>query len=69
MDLSDNHTYNQKNIPQNKAESEGSKQTRFKKDKTIRQDNIQIFINIIFFKYRTRQIKTTKTNNKVTYLN
>ena len=33
-----------------------------------RQYNIQIFDKIIFFKYRTRQIKTTETN-KVTYLN
>ena len=35
----------------------------------IRQYNIQIFYKIIFFKYRTRQIKTTETNKKVTYLN
>ena len=33
----------------------------------IRQYNIQIFYKIIFFNYRTRQIKTTETNKKVTY--
>ena len=31
-----------------------------------RQYNIQIFDKIIFFKYRTRQIKTIETNKKVT---
>ena len=33
-----------------------------------RQYNIHIFNKIIFFSYRTKQIKTTETN-KVTYLN
>ena len=33
----------------------------------IRQNNIQIFFKIIFFKYRTRQLKTIETNKKVTY--
>ena len=31
--------------------------------------NIHIFDKIIIFKYRTRQIKATETNKKVTYLN
>ena len=31
-----------------------------------RQINIQNFYKIIFFKYRTRQIKSTETNKKVT---
>ena len=37
----------------------------------IRQDNtyIHIFYKIFFFTYRTKQIKTTETNMKVTYLN
>ena len=30
----------------------------------IRHYNIQIFDKIIFFKYRTRQIKTTERNKK-----
>ena len=33
------------------------------------QYNIHIFDKIIFFKYRTRQLKTTVTNEKVIYLN
>ena len=35
----------------------------------MRQDNLIFFYKIIFLKYRTRQIKTTETNKKVTYLN
>ena len=37
----------------------------------IRQYNIglHIFDKIFFFKYNTRQIKTTETNTKVTYFN
>ena len=46
------------------------KQTRLKKERyIIRQDNIQIFDKSIFFRYRMRQIKTTETNKKITYLN
>ena len=37
--------------------------------KKTRQYNIQLFDKIIFFKYRTREIKATETNTKVTYLN
>ena len=33
-----------------------------------RQYNIHIFNKIIFFKNRTRQVKTTETNKKVTLL-
>ena len=33
-----------------------------------RQYNIQMLHKIIFIKYRTRQIKATETNKKVTYL-
>ena len=33
-----------------------------------RQYNIHIFDKIIFFKNRTRQVKTTETNKKVTLL-
>ena len=28
----------------------------------MRQDNIQIFYKIIFFKYKTKHIKTAETN-------
>ena len=37
----------------------------------IKKDNknIHIFNKSIFFKCRTKQIKTTETNKKVTYLN
>ena len=33
-----------------------------------RQYNVQIFNKIVFFKYRTRKLKTTETNNYVTHL-
>ena len=50
-----------------------SKQTRFKKKRTLfnktRQYNIHILNKIFFFKYRTRQLKTTETNKLITYLN
>ena len=34
-----------------------------------RKYNIQIFDQIIFFKYRTRQVKTAEPNKKVSYVN
>ena len=40
-----------------------SKQWRLKKNAI--QYNIHIFNKAIFFKYRTKQIKTTETNKKV----
>ena len=47
-----------------------TKQTRLKRTlfSTTRQYNTYIFNKIIFFKYRSRQIKATETNKKVTYL-
>ena len=51
-------------ILQNNIETNKVKQSTL-----TRQYNIQIFNKIIFFKYRTREIKATETNKYVTYLN
>ena len=40
---------------------------KIKKEHLIRQDKMHILNNILFFKYRTKQLKTTETNMKVTY--
>ena len=37
-------------------------ETRLKKNTLISQYSIQIFDKIIFFKYKTRLMKTTETN-------
>ena len=46
-----------------------AKQTSFEENKTLFNKTRHIFDKIFFFKYRTRQIKTTETNKKVMYLN
>ena len=46
------------------------KKTRLEKEcYLIRQDDNAMFNKIIFFKYKTRQIKTAETNKKISYLN
>ena len=56
----------QEDLKQVKLLAFDSRSTLFNK---TRQYNILVFDKMFSFKYRTRQIKTTKTHMKVTYLN
>ena len=54
------------NAYMHKTESKGIKSNSNKTNKVLKKNAIQFFDKIFFFKYRTRQIKTT--NKKVTYI-
>ena len=53
-----------KYIEANKVKKAKNNNTK-KQHYLITQDNIQMFDKIIFFTYRTRQIKATETNKKL----